>query len=152
MSAVGVMRIIRGMKEVTAAVGEEPGVSDWHEMTQQRSDAFADATGDHYWLHTDSQRASESPTGTTIAHGLFTLSLGPMFTDSMITFGGLKLTLNHGYEKVRFPAPLPVDSRRGPARVALRGLMARADNNIWLALAGRDSSSGDAQARPQEVQ
>lgn len=106
------MRTINGMDELRAAQGELIGVSDWHDVTQQRIDAFAEATGDRYWLHTDPQRAAaESPMGATIAHGLYTLSLGPTFTDSLVTFEGFAVRLNYGYEKVRFPAPLPVGSR-----------------------------------------
>jgi acyl dehydratase len=105
------MRTITGMDELLAAEGEELGVSDWHDITQDRIDAFADATGDHYWIHVDPKRAAESPLGSTIAHGLLTLSLGPMFTYSIVTFEGFSITLNYGYEKVRFPAPLPVGSR-----------------------------------------
>ena len=104
-------RIINGMDELVAASGEELGVSDWHEVTQAGIDAFADATGDTYWIHTDPERAKDGPLGGTIAHGLLTLSLGPKFTYSIVQFEGFSITLNYGYEKVRFPAPLPVDSR-----------------------------------------
>lgn len=105
------MRTIRGLDELLAAKGEDLGVSDWHEVTQARIDAFADATGDHYWIHTDPERAAATPLGSTIAHGLYTLSLGPMFTYSLVAFDGFSMNLNYGYEKVRFPAPLPVGSR-----------------------------------------
>src|SRR3954471_20462660 len=105
------MRTIDGVDELQAAVGEEMGVSDWYEVTQERIDVFAQATGDDYWLHTEPDRAADSPMGTTIAHGLLTLGLGPGWTNAIVTFEGFALRLNYGYEKVRFPAPLPVGSR-----------------------------------------
>jgi acyl dehydratase len=105
------MRTISGIDELRASVGEELGVSAWHDITQERIDAFADATGDDYWIHVDPERAAASELGGTIAHGLLTLSLGPMFTYSLVRFEGFSVTLNYGYEKVRFPAPLPTGSR-----------------------------------------
>jgi acyl dehydratase len=105
------MLTITGIDELKAKVGEELGVSEWHEVTQSDIDAFADATGDHQWIHVDPQRAAETPWGSTIAHGLYTLSLGPQFTFALFTIEGFAFGLNYGYNKVRFPAPLPVDSR-----------------------------------------
>ena len=105
------MLTISGIDELRAKVGEELGVSDWHEVTQEAINAFADATGDHQWIHVDPERAAQTPWGSTIAHGLYTLSLGPQFTFAMFTIEGFAFGLNYGYNKVRFPAPLPVDSR-----------------------------------------
>jgi acyl dehydratase len=105
------MLTISGIDELKAKVGEELGVSEWHEVTQDAIDAFADATGDHQWIHVDPERAAQTPWGSTIAHGLYTLSLGPQFTFAMFTIEGFAFGLNYGYNKVRFPAPLPVDSR-----------------------------------------
>ena len=105
------MLTITGIDELKAKVGEELGVSEWQEVTQEAIDAFADATGDHQWIHVDPQRAAETPWGSTIAHGLYTLSLGPQFTFALFTIEGFAFGLNYGYNKVRFPAPLPVDSR-----------------------------------------
>jgi acyl dehydratase len=105
------MLTISGIDELRAKVGEELGVSEWHEVTQDEIDAFADATGDHQWIHVDPERAAETPFGSTIAHGLYTLSLGPRFTFALFTIEGFAFGLNYGYNKVRFPAPLPVDSR-----------------------------------------
>ena len=99
------------MDELLAAEGEDLGMSDWLEVTQPLIDAFAQATGDTYWIHTDPERADAGPLGSTIAHGLYTLSLGPMFFDSLVTFEGFSVRLNYGYDRVRFPAPLPVGSR-----------------------------------------
>jgi acyl dehydratase len=105
------MLTISGIDELRAKVGEELGVSDWHEVTQEAINAFADATGDHQWIHVDPERAAQTPWGSTIAHGLYTLSLGPQFTFAMFTIEGFAFGLNYGYNKVRFPAPLPVNSR-----------------------------------------
>ena len=105
------MLTISGIDELRAKVGEELGVSEWHEVTQDEIDAFADATGDHQWIHVEPERAAQTPFGSTIAHGLYTLSLGPRFTFALFTIEGFAFGLNYGYDKVRFPAPLPVDSR-----------------------------------------
>jgi acyl dehydratase len=105
------MLTITGVEELKAKVGEELGVSEWHEVTQEAIDAFADATGDHQWIHVDPERAAQTPWGSTIAHGLYTLSIGPKFTFDMFTIEGFAFGLNYGYNKVRFPAPLPVNSR-----------------------------------------
>ncbi|HEY8467008.1 MAG TPA: MaoC family dehydratase [Solirubrobacterales bacterium] len=91
--------------------GKELGVSEWCDMTQEAVDAFADATGDHQWIHVDVERAAASPMGGTIAHGLFVLSLGPRFNEEIFRVTGFDRVLNYGYDKVRFPAPTPVGSR-----------------------------------------
>jgi acyl dehydratase len=105
------MLTISGIDALKAKVGEELGVSEWHEVTQEAIDAFADSTGDHQWIHVDPERAAQTPWGSTIAHGLYTLSLGPQFTFAMFSIDGFAFGLNYGYNKVRFPAPLPVGSR-----------------------------------------
>ena len=105
------MLTINGIEDLRARVGQELGVSDWHEVTQSAIDAFAEATGDHQWIHVDPERAKETPFGGTIAHGLYTLSLGPQFAYDLFTVEGVAFGLNYGYDKVRFPAPLPVGSR-----------------------------------------
>jgi acyl dehydratase len=105
------MTTITGLDELRAARGTELGVTDWREITQAEVDAFADATGDHQWIHVDPERAVRSPLGGTIAHGLFTLSLAPAMTSSLLSFDGFAFALNYGYNRVRFPAPLPVGSR-----------------------------------------
>jgi acyl dehydratase len=105
------MLTISGIGELKAKVGEELGVSEWHEVTQEAIDAFADATGDHQWIHVDPERARETPFGGTIAHGLYTLSLGPKFSYAMFAIENVAFGLNYGYDRVRFPAPLPVGSR-----------------------------------------
>jgi acyl dehydratase len=117
------MLTISGIDELRAKVGEELGVSEWREVTQDEIDAFADATGDHQWIHVEPERAAQTPFGSTIAHGLYTLSLGPRFTFAMFTIEGFAFGLNYGYNKVRFPAPLPVDSR-----VRMRATLAAVDD------------------------
>jgi acyl dehydratase len=117
------MLTISGIDELRAKVGEELGVSEWHGVTQERIDAFADATGDHQWIHVDPDRAAQTPWGSTIAHGLYTLSLGPQFTFALFTIEGFAFGLNYGYNKVRFPAPLPVGSR-----VRMRATLASVDD------------------------
>jgi acyl dehydratase len=105
------MRTITGIEELKKAEGEEIGVSEWHEVTQKDIDAFADATGDHQWIHVDPDRAKDTPFGGTIAHGYYTLSLAPMLSDEVLKMEGFAFALNYGLNKVRFPAPVPVDSR-----------------------------------------
>jgi len=105
------MRTIDGIEELRGCVGEELGVSEWHQVDQDQISAFAATTGDHYWLHTDPERANGTPFGSTIAHGLLTLSLGPMFSYQLYEIANVPMYLNYGFEKVRFTAPLPVGSR-----------------------------------------
>jgi acyl dehydratase len=105
------MTTITGLDELRAANGTELGVTDWHEVTQGEVDGFADVTGDHQWIHVDPERAAQSPLGGTIAHGLFTLSLAPAMTSKLLSFEGFAFALNYGYNRVRFPAPLPIGSR-----------------------------------------
>ena len=105
------MLTITGIDELKAKIGDELGVSDWHEVTQDEIDAFAEATGDHQWIHVDPDRAAQTPFGGTIAHGLLTLSLGPRFTYQAYSLEGFAFGLNYGYDRVRFPAPLAVNSR-----------------------------------------
>ena len=96
--------------ELRAAIGEEIGPSDPIVIDQARIDAFAEATGDHQWIHVDPARAADGPFGTTIAHGFLTLSLVPLFGANLysLDFGSSKI--NYGADKIRFPAPVPVDS------------------------------------------
>jgi acyl dehydratase len=105
------MPTFSSVEDLKAAVGQELGVSDWYDVTQERVDAFADATGDHQWIHVDPERAKDTPFGGTIAHGLYTLSLGPGLRGETLSLEGFAAVLNYGYGKVRFPAPLPVGSR-----------------------------------------
>ncbi len=112
-------RIFASVDELRAAVGEELGASQWLEIDQQRIDRFADATGDHQWIHVDPRKAAQGPFGTTIAHGYLTLSLIPSFMSELLRVEGVTMGVNYGLNKVRFPAPVPVGSRlRASARIA----------------------------------
>ncbi|MPR09163.1 MaoC family dehydratase [Microvirga tunisiensis] len=114
------MRIFRDFDEIKAAAGTEVGVSDWIEVTQERIDQFARATGDDQWIHVDVERAKrELPTGTTIAHGLLTLSFAPVFVRSVMHLDGVTNTLNYGADRIRYLAPVPTGSRlRGRITIA----------------------------------
>src|SRR6201994_533371 len=114
------MRIFNGLEELKAAVGTEVGVSEWIEITQDRINKFADATCDEQWIHVDQERAKvEMPGGKTIAHGLLSLSLTPMFIRSVMALKGLKNTLNYGADRIRYLAPVPAGSRlRGRISIA----------------------------------
>ena len=105
------MRTITGLDELHSAEGDVLGTSDWHEVTQEDIDTFADVTGDHQWIHVDPERARQTPFGGTIAHGYYTLSLAPRLSDQILRLDGFAFGLNYGLNKVRFPAPLPVGSR-----------------------------------------
>ncbi len=105
------MRVFHGIDELQAALGEHLGFSDWHTVTQEQIDTFADATGDHQWIHVDPQRAASGPFGTTIAHGYLTLSLVPLLVTQVYGVQGVTMLLNYGANKVRFPAPVPSGSR-----------------------------------------
>jgi acyl dehydratase len=102
---------LTGLDEVRSYVGKELGVSEWHEVTQDAIDAFADVTGDHQFIHVDPERAKATPFGGTIAHGYYTLSLVPMFSYAMYSLDGFAFGINYGANKIRFPAPLPVGSK-----------------------------------------
>ncbi|WP_189191571.1 MaoC family dehydratase [Streptomyces albiflavescens] len=104
-------RIFTSADELKAAVGEQLGHSDWLEIDQKRIDLFAEATGDHQWIHVDPEKAAEGPFGTTIAHGYLTLSLLPALVPQVMGVVGMKMGVNYGSNKVRFPAPVPVGSR-----------------------------------------
>jgi acyl dehydratase len=99
------------IQDLVALVGRELGPTPWRELIQDELDAFADVTGDHQWIHVDRQRAATGPFGTTIAHGLFTLSLGPALMEELMAFDGFAHSLNYGYDKIRFPRPWPLGTR-----------------------------------------
>lgn len=114
------MRIFNGFDEIKAAVGKEIGTSEWVEITQDRINRFAEATCDEQWIHVDQERAQrELPGGKTIAHGLLSLSLAPMFMRSVMGLKGLRNTLNYGADRIRYLAPVPAGSRiRGRTTIA----------------------------------
>jgi len=94
-----------------AAVGQDLGRSEWLEIEQDRINQFADATGDHQWIHVDPERAQEGPYGKTIAHGYLTLSLANLFLPQILQVNNTSMGVNYGCEKVRFPAAVPVGSK-----------------------------------------
>lgn len=105
------MITFNGIEDVKTRVGQELGVSEPVEITQELIDQFAEATKDFQFIHVDPEKAAQTPFGGTIAHGLLTLSLGPQFSYAMYTMENVSFALNYGYGKVRFPAPVPVGSK-----------------------------------------
>ena len=105
------MRTITGLDELKRAEGDMLGTSDWHEVTQEAIDVFAEVTGDHQWIHTDPVRSAETPFGGTIAHGYYTLALAPMLSEQILSLQGFAYGVNYGLNKVRFPTPMPVGER-----------------------------------------
>lgn len=112
------MRTFTSFDQLADAVGEDLGTTEWLEVTQERVDAFADATDDHQWIHVDVERAGQGPFGGTIAHGYLTLSLVPRFNAELFSIDTPGATLNYGVNKVRFPNPVKVGSRiRATAKI-----------------------------------
>lgn len=105
------MRTLSGAGAVHAALGEELGVGSWYTVTQAAVREFADVTGDHQWIHLDTERAAAGPYGGTVAHGYFTLSLLPLLASDAYEFAGFKMKINYGLDRVRFPAPVLTGSR-----------------------------------------
>jgi acyl dehydratase len=104
-------RIINGSAELKTHIGEHLGYSDWMEITQERVNLFADATGDHQWIHIDVEKAKAGPFGATIAHGYLTLSLAPVLLPQAVITTGFKMGVNYGCNKVRFMSPVYVGSK-----------------------------------------
>jgi len=105
------MKRFATIAELQALVGQDLGVSDWITVDQRRIDLFADATGDHQWIHVDPVKAATGPFGTTVAHGFLTLSLLPEMAASAFEIDGSRMGVNYGLNRVRFTSPVPVDSR-----------------------------------------
>jgi acyl dehydratase len=104
-------RTFESLDAFRAAAGEELGTGDWHTVTQEQINTFADATGDHQWIHVDPEKAASGPFGKPIAHGYLTLSLLPVLAQSIYSVEGLAMGVNYGANKIRFPNAVPVDSR-----------------------------------------
>ncbi|MEA3055987.1 MAG: hypothetical protein QOD30_1419 [Actinomycetota bacterium] len=102
---------VNGIDELKAKQGEHLGYSDYVEITQEQVNLFADATGDHQWIHVDPERAKAGPFGGPIAHGYLTLSLAPALLPQILIVGGISMGVNYGCGKVRFPSPVPVGSK-----------------------------------------
>ena len=112
------VKVYDGIAELAQAEGDVLGTSDWLQVDQQRIDRFADATGDHQWIHVDAERAADGPFGATIAHGFLTLSLLPPLLHQLYRVDGVRMAVNSGLDRVRFMAPVRVGSRiRLTARV-----------------------------------
>lgn len=105
------MKIFASLQDLGASVGQDVAISDWVRVTQEQINLFAQATGDHQWIHSDVEKAQSGPFGTTIAHGFLTLSLLPQFFESAFDIQGSRMGINYGLNKVRFTAPVPVNSR-----------------------------------------
>ncbi len=102
---------VQGIAGLREKVGQHLGYSDWIEITQEQVNLFADATGDHQWIHVDPERAKSGPFGGPIAHGYLTLSLGPQLMPQILSVKGISMAVNYGAGKVRFPSPVPVGSK-----------------------------------------
>ena len=112
------MRVFKTPQELLDNVGEELGETEWLEIDQKRINLFADATGDHQWIHVDTERAAKGPFGAPIAHGYLTASLANYFLPQLLNVQGTSMGVNYGCDKIRFPAPVPVGSRvRGTASI-----------------------------------
>jgi acyl dehydratase len=99
------------IRDLELLIGTDLQPTEWQHIRQVEIDAFSELTGDRQWIHVDPVRAAEGPFGSTIAHGLYVLSLGPALLEKLIAFDGFGHVLNYGYDKIRFPAPTPVDCR-----------------------------------------
>lgn len=113
------MKTIESLAELSALVGQEVAVSDWIPITQEQVNLFAEATGDHQWIHVDVEKAKAGPFGAPIAHGFLTLSLVPRFFESALTINNTRMGVNYGLNKVRFTSPVPVGSRLRAAMTLL---------------------------------
>lgn len=105
------VRVINGAAELEQLVGQELGASEWVLVDQERVNLFADATGDHQWIHIDEEKAKDGPFGGTIAHGFLTLSLLPLLGAQVTDVTGMKMKINYGLNKVRFPKPVPAGAK-----------------------------------------
>ena len=136
------MKTFETLAELAAQVGQEVVVSDWVQVTQSHINQFADATGDHQWIHVDVERAKAGPFGAPIAHGFLTLSLIPNFFDTSLAVTQVRMGVNYGLNKVRFMAPVPVDSRLRARIVLLKA--EPIDNNglqtTWTVTIEREGS------------
>ena len=149
MAGTNAVRIISSIEEAIDAVGEEFGVSDWITVDQDRIDGFAGATGDHQWIHVDAERArTESPYGSTIAHGFLTLSLIPALSKASYRVENAKMGINYGLNRVRFLAPVPAGSR---VRVRSELVDARKVDETTVDLIVRHTVELDGSEKPAAV-
>jgi acyl dehydratase len=125
------MRVFERLADLKALVGEELTTSDWFPITQERIDTFAEATGDHQWIHVDPERAAKGPFGKTIAHGFLTLSMLPLFLESSVDIRDVKMGVNYGLNRVRFTSPVPVGSELR-ARIRLKAYDELPDGGVQM--------------------
>ena len=132
---------IDGLEAFRGLVGQHLGYSDWVAVDQERIDRFADATGDHQWIHVDRERAKAGPFGTTIAHGYLTLSLVPMLLSQVVRVQGVAFGVNYGCNRVRFPAPVPAgsDVRLGAALASVEDVAGGVQVAIDVTVEVRDA-------------
>jgi acyl dehydratase len=137
---------VKGIDELKELLGQTIGPSDWREVTQADIDAFAELTRDHQWIHVDVERArTESPFGTTVAHGNLTLSMIDGFRPELLQSTGFKLGINYGWNKVRFPAPVPAGSR---IRVSVETLAVDEREGGWHQIAQRWTVEVEGSEKP----
>jgi acyl dehydratase len=141
---------VNGIEGVKELVGQHLGYSDWREVTQEQVNLFADATGDHQWIHVDPERAAkESPFGTAIAHGYLTLSLVPVLLGGVMRGEGISMGVNYGVNKLRVPAPVPVGSkvRAGATLASVEDIPggAQVSMDVTVEVDGQDKPSCVAQ-------
>ncbi|HEX7890187.1 MAG TPA: MaoC family dehydratase [Ramlibacter sp.] len=136
------MRVLESLAELPALVGQEVATSDWITVTQQQVDQFAQATGDHQWIHVDVERAKSGPFGGPIAHGFLTLSLLPRFFESALEVRDTRMGVNYGLNRVRFTDPVPVGSRlRASIKLlACESLSGNGYQMTWLVTVQREGS------------
>jgi acyl dehydratase len=139
------MRTFQDIAELELAAGSHLGFSEWHTVTQKQIDTFADATGDHQWIHVSPEEAAQGPFGTTIAHGYLTLSLIPQLIWQVYKVEGVSMGVNYGANRLRFPAPVPVDSRVR-AGVELLSVTASDRGHQVVALVTIEREGGDKPA------
>ncbi|SDN10812.1 MaoC family dehydratase [Polaromonas sp. JS666] len=139
------MKIFATLAELAACTGQEVAVSDWITITQQQVNLFAEATGDHQWIHVDVEKAAAGPFGGPIAHGFLTLSLLPRFFESSFDITGSRMGVNYGLNKVRFTAPVPVGSR---LRARMKLLAAEAIDNAGMQMTWEVTVEREGSAKP----
>jgi len=135
--------VFKNPAELKESVGKQLGVSEWLEIDQARIDKFAEATGDHQWIHVDPERAKKGPFGSTIAHGYLTQSLVNKFLPEIVEVQGISMGVNYGADRIRFPAPVPVGSRvRGSAELIkaedVKGDAVQATIRVTVEIEGSD--------------
>ena len=139
------MRTFQTLAEVAACIGQEVAVSDWITVTQQQINLFAEATGDHQWIHVDVERAKAGPFGAPIAHGFLTLSMLPRFFEAAMEIVQSRMGVNYGLNKVRFMAPVPVGSR---LRARMKLLACDPIDNSGMQMAWEVTVEREGSAKP----